>query len=296
MIVLSGALVLVALVLLVFGALDRNLPYVYASIGVSLLSLLLLLVGIVQRRGELAGEEHDEATTPVTDTTDERVPALAGAQDADRSGGGGPGSAARRRAAAGVAPGRAGRGAGRGRAPEAEPFEDEAFEDEDLDEDEPSELEDGRRRGRGRRAGRLRRHRARRVGPPALPPRGLPGAARQGAAAARPRRRADARLHARAASASPTPTRPAAEPQPDDAPQTADDASFTETLFGGPLFADSPPAEAREQAAEPDRVETSALPDRPVQPVLTEVDRPAEPVAEAPSDAGARRGAGRAAR
>ena len=57
MIVLSGALVLVALVLLVFGALDRNLPYVYASIGVSLLSLLLLFVGILQRRGELTGDE-----------------------------------------------------------------------------------------------------------------------------------------------------------------------------------------------------------------------------------------------
>jgi hypothetical protein len=79
-IVLSGALVLVALVLLVFGALDRNLPYVYASIGVSVLSLLLLLVGILQRRDEFTGQDEDGGPTPVTDTSDELTPALVGAQ------------------------------------------------------------------------------------------------------------------------------------------------------------------------------------------------------------------------
>jgi len=78
-IVLSGALVLVALVLLVFGAVDRNLPYVYASVGVSALSLLLLAVGILQRRGEVTGEDQDGAPTTVSDTSAERMPALVGA-------------------------------------------------------------------------------------------------------------------------------------------------------------------------------------------------------------------------
>ena len=52
MIVISGALVLVALVLLVIGLIDPNLGFVYASIAVSLASFGFLVVGILQRRKE----------------------------------------------------------------------------------------------------------------------------------------------------------------------------------------------------------------------------------------------------
>ncbi|MGB8652176.1 MAG: hypothetical protein WCD35_16110 [Mycobacteriales bacterium] len=58
MIVISGALVLVALVLLVIGLVDPSLAFVYASIGVSLASFAFLVVGILQRRKEeLPGTE-----------------------------------------------------------------------------------------------------------------------------------------------------------------------------------------------------------------------------------------------
>lgn len=52
MIVISGALVLVALVLLLIGLLQPELGFVYASIVVSLISFAFLLVGILQRRRE----------------------------------------------------------------------------------------------------------------------------------------------------------------------------------------------------------------------------------------------------
>jgi len=48
-IVISGALVLVALLLLVIGVVSPELNYVYASIVVSLASGIFLLVGILQR-------------------------------------------------------------------------------------------------------------------------------------------------------------------------------------------------------------------------------------------------------
>ena len=57
MIVISGALVLVALVLLVIGLISPDLAFVYASIGVSLASFAFLVVGILQRRKEdVSGE------------------------------------------------------------------------------------------------------------------------------------------------------------------------------------------------------------------------------------------------
>ena len=58
MIVISGALVLVALVLLVSGLVVSNLVLVYLSIGVSIVSALALFAGVLQRRGEpaVAGE------------------------------------------------------------------------------------------------------------------------------------------------------------------------------------------------------------------------------------------------
>ena len=52
MIVISGALVLVALVLLVIGLVGQGLTFVYASIAVSLAAFVFLLLGILQRRGE----------------------------------------------------------------------------------------------------------------------------------------------------------------------------------------------------------------------------------------------------
>ena len=52
MIVISGALVLVALVLLLIGLLQPDLTFVYASIAVSLVSFAFLTVGILQRRRE----------------------------------------------------------------------------------------------------------------------------------------------------------------------------------------------------------------------------------------------------
>jgi hypothetical protein len=51
-IVISGALVLVALVLLIIGVVSQSLPFVYSSIAVSLVSLVFLVIGILQRRGE----------------------------------------------------------------------------------------------------------------------------------------------------------------------------------------------------------------------------------------------------
>ena len=57
MIVISGALVLVALVLLIIGVVGPELSFVYASIAVSLVSLVFLVVGILQRRGETAAAE-----------------------------------------------------------------------------------------------------------------------------------------------------------------------------------------------------------------------------------------------
>ena len=67
MIVISGALVLVALVLLLIGLLQPDLAFVYASIAVSLVSFGFLIVGILQRRGETFGGEAegtDAVTTP----------------------------------------------------------------------------------------------------------------------------------------------------------------------------------------------------------------------------------------
>jgi hypothetical protein len=51
-IVISGALVLVALILLVIGLVSTALGFVYASIAVSVVSFAFLIVGILQRRGE----------------------------------------------------------------------------------------------------------------------------------------------------------------------------------------------------------------------------------------------------
>lgn len=66
-IVISGALVLVALVLLVLGLGLRDLDYVYGSIAVSLVSFVFLIIGVLQRRG-------DEAYLDVPDGDDRPAP------------------------------------------------------------------------------------------------------------------------------------------------------------------------------------------------------------------------------
>lgn len=63
MIVISGALVLVALILLIVGVVGPDLTFVYASIGVSLVSLVFLVIGILQRRGD-SGTEADTPAAP----------------------------------------------------------------------------------------------------------------------------------------------------------------------------------------------------------------------------------------
>jgi len=76
-IVISGALVLVALVLLIVGVVAPELNYVYASIIVSLASGIFLLVGIVQRRRTPAS-----AKTPAPDETTQKDAAAPAKGDA----------------------------------------------------------------------------------------------------------------------------------------------------------------------------------------------------------------------
>ena len=69
MIVISGALVFVALVLLVIGLFNPELGFVYASIAVSAAALVFLLIGVLQRRGE------DTAAGTAADAEPEATPA-----------------------------------------------------------------------------------------------------------------------------------------------------------------------------------------------------------------------------
>ncbi len=78
MIVISGALVLVALVLLIIGVTQQGLDFVYGSIAVSLVALVFLVVGILQRRGEpvAAGSPAaDVDPSPAGATDGQPVPA-----------------------------------------------------------------------------------------------------------------------------------------------------------------------------------------------------------------------------
>ncbi|MCW2613036.1 MAG: hypothetical protein JWN08_30, partial [Frankiales bacterium] len=70
MIVISGALVLVALVLLVIGIVGPELGFVYASIAVSLVSLVFLVIGILQRRGETLPAAPAGAPAPTAHVED----------------------------------------------------------------------------------------------------------------------------------------------------------------------------------------------------------------------------------
>ena len=83
MIVISGALVLVALVLLVIGLISPDLAFVYASIGVSLASFAFLVVGILQRRKEdVSGETADAVV--VTDSSTSGLGVRRGDKGLDR--------------------------------------------------------------------------------------------------------------------------------------------------------------------------------------------------------------------
>lgn len=69
MIVISGALVLVALVLLVIGLIQPELGFVYASIAVSVAAFVFLIIGVLQRRGELISPSQaptDPSDVPVS--------------------------------------------------------------------------------------------------------------------------------------------------------------------------------------------------------------------------------------
>ena len=86
MIVVSGVLVLVALVLLIIGLLQEGLFLVYVSIGTSVLAGVFLLLGALQRRGQPAladagaGTAAPDRLDGVTTVT--TVRADAGARDA----------------------------------------------------------------------------------------------------------------------------------------------------------------------------------------------------------------------
>jgi hypothetical protein len=84
-IVISGALVLVALVLLVLGLTMTDLNFVYGSIAVSLISFVFLVIGILQRRGEQPAVAGADGPA-VSDDTPEAVPATTPA----KTGGPGP--------------------------------------------------------------------------------------------------------------------------------------------------------------------------------------------------------------
>lgn len=84
MIVISGGLVLVALVLLALGLMLQDLAFVYGSIGVSVVSCVFLVVGFLQRRGEQPQTadgppvvEDTPGTTGASPTVAVRVPAAA---------------------------------------------------------------------------------------------------------------------------------------------------------------------------------------------------------------------------
>ena len=71
MIVISGALVLVALVLLLIGLLQPGLAFIYASIVLSLVSFGFLIRGVLQRRGETFDQDGEAtlADVPAADAT-----------------------------------------------------------------------------------------------------------------------------------------------------------------------------------------------------------------------------------
>jgi len=69
LIVISGALVVLALVFLLVGLAMKGLVLVYISIGVSVLSAVFLLLGVFSRKDELVTEGAEPSSTPVEGVT-----------------------------------------------------------------------------------------------------------------------------------------------------------------------------------------------------------------------------------
>lgn len=79
MIVTSGALVLVAIALLIGGLASSGLTLVWASIAVSLVSAVCLAVGVYQRRNEVPGDALDTPAAPQKSDEIEAVRTVTGA-------------------------------------------------------------------------------------------------------------------------------------------------------------------------------------------------------------------------
>jgi hypothetical protein len=63
-IVISGALVVVAIVLLAIGLISGTLGFIYASIAGSVVAFIFLIVGVMQRRGEEVPAMADAGPAP----------------------------------------------------------------------------------------------------------------------------------------------------------------------------------------------------------------------------------------
>jgi hypothetical protein len=63
-IVISGALVVVAIVLLAIGLISGTLGFIYASIAGSVVAFIFLIVGVMQRRGEEVPATADAVPAP----------------------------------------------------------------------------------------------------------------------------------------------------------------------------------------------------------------------------------------
>jgi hypothetical protein len=123
-IVISGALVLVALVLLILGITVTDLNFVYASILVSLVSFVFLVIGIVQRRGDKsdAAPAGRDSASPASGGETSAAPVAAVAAPAG-SRAGGP--------VADETPAHA--GAQRDLARDEAPDDDDYYDDEEID-------------------------------------------------------------------------------------------------------------------------------------------------------------------
>lgn len=74
MIVISGALVAVALILLVIGLTVETLTLIYASVAVSAASLVFLLIGSLQRRAGVPVQSLPATDAPVSGATSAASP------------------------------------------------------------------------------------------------------------------------------------------------------------------------------------------------------------------------------
>jgi hypothetical protein len=125
-IVISGALVLVALVLLVLGLTMQDLAFVYGSIAVSLISFVFLVVGILQRRGDQPATADGPEVSEGSGTADEQD-ASAAASTSSGSGAATPEPV--------LAPSLRKGGSVRAAGPDGDEPDDDELLDDDLDEE-----------------------------------------------------------------------------------------------------------------------------------------------------------------